>query len=350
MKKNGIFKKIWAAVLSVALLAACPLPAHGKEDTFRLELEAPATAAPGDIIDVVITIKDIKKELVSLEFNLDFDETKVSGLITEPGKDMDVLMTVVPTYTMEVAGTQLELSRYEQICGYNGAQGVYLCRFMDLLYYPGAKPGVKYQGLINDGDMVITIPFRVLDTVKDGDALLFEVQKDSVRGTTKAELTAVSGIADTAKTTVSDPRGLTVSGRISYGKLNGQTTVELWRKGADGAAYSATVQGEQYSIGNVADGYYTLLASRTGHVSRKYSLIAEGKAVTCDITLHLLGDVTGDGQVNTKDANRAYGHLRNTQRITDEYVRECADVTGDGMTIADVAAIYAHSKGKISLF
>lgn len=337
-------------LLIAVLLAACSLPVQGAQAAFRLEVNAPAKAQPGDVIDVVITIKDIKMELVSLEFNLIFDKTKVSGVITETGKPMDELMTVTPTYIMEVAGMQLELSRYEQICTYDSSKGMYVCRFMDLLSYPGAKPGATYKGLIRDGDLVITIPFQVLDTVKNGDQLTFQMEADSVRSTTKAELKGVEGTAGSASITVSDPRGLTVSGSITCGGEKGQTVVELWRKGSEQPSYTATTQEKKYAITNVADGYYTLIAAKPGHVTRSYAVIAEGKNVTRDITLCLLGDVTGDGQVNGKDAVQVYGYLRGSAKITDEYAQACANVTGERITIADVAAIYAHSKGTVPLF
>jgi hypothetical protein len=263
---------------------------------------------------------------------------------------MDAFMTVQPMYIMEVAGVQLELPRYEQICGYDAKQGIYMCRFMDLLHYPGAKPGIQYSGLIKDGDLVITIPFRVADTVEDGDVLSFRVLEDTVSATTKAELARTKGTANSAKTTVSDPTALTVSGRIARGSSAGKTRVELWRKGEKKAAYSVDTDTDSYQISKVVPGSYTLTAARPAHVSRSYPVTVGDKKLTRDIRLCLIGDVNGDDQVNTKDTDLAYRHLLGKGKITDTYALSCADVTEDTLNIADIAAIYAHSKGSVKLF
>lgn len=341
-----------AFLLAAVLLTACPLPVNGQsraKGEFSLELKAPSTAAPGDAIDVVITIKNIQQELLSLEFFLDFDETKVAGVITEFGKAMDAFMTVTPMYTMAVAGMELPVSRYEQICTFNQKDGIYECRFMDLLQYPGAKPGEKYKGLINDGDLVITIPFKVLDGVKHADVLEFKVLDGSAKATTKS-FQSVDGTAGSAKTSIFALHGATVSGRISTASLKGDTKVELWRKRAEAASYTATASGDRYTVENVTEGYYTLRASNQGYVTREYVISVGASNVTQDITLRLSGDVTGDGQVNTKDVNSVYSHVRSTNRLTDDYTLDCANVTGKELNIVDVAAIYAHTKGTQRLF
>jgi hypothetical protein len=348
MKKRNLKK--WVVLLLALVLAAGPLPVQAAKPTFRLDVQAPATVAPGETFDVVITVKDIQAELVSVEFYLDFDERLVSGVITQPGKDMDALMTVMPMYIMEVQGIQLELPRYEQICGYNAKEGIYLCRFMDLLHYPGAKPGVKYPGLIKDGELVITIPFRVSDTAEDGAVLSFSMLEDTVSGTTKAELARTWGTANGVKTTVSDPNRISLTGSITRGSTQGKTKVELWKKGEKKAAYTAEASGDTYELRRVTPGSYTLTASAPSHVSRSYEITLGDQTLTRDLRLCLKGDANGDDKVNTKDAELVYRHLLGKGKITDTYALSCANVTEDTLNIADIAAIYAHSKGTAKLF
>jgi len=167
---------------------------------FTLDIEAPATANKGETINVVITVKNIKQELDAVEFYLTFDPTKVAGVITESGTKMDAFMTTTPQYTMQIGAIELQNTRYEQITRYDAVAGVYECKFLDQLQYTQPKEGEEYKGLINDGDLVITIPFTVLDTVADGDALVFGTVDGTVKGTTRATVTSVEGFADTATT------------------------------------------------------------------------------------------------------------------------------------------------------
>lgn len=172
-----------------------------EESAFFLNIKAPATAAPGDVFDVVVTLKDIQEPLCAVEFFLDFDESKLSGIITEAGAAMDAFMTVTPTYTMAIAGMEIQVPRFEQICCYDASNGIYECRFLDLLQYPNAKAGEKYNGLTNDGELVITIQFKVLETASKGDKLVFTMVKDSIVGTT-VTLNGTDGTANTATVTI----------------------------------------------------------------------------------------------------------------------------------------------------
>jgi hypothetical protein len=140
-----------------------PVTPYATSETDAFTLDMTATIHPEDtaIIDVMITLKGIQKELNALEFMLNFHKTMVAGVVTENGDDMDAFMTVSPMYTMVIGGMEISSSRYEQICSYDGEAGIYACRFVDSIRYPNAKPGQTYQGLINDGDLVITKKFTV---------------------------------------------------------------------------------------------------------------------------------------------------------------------------------------------
>ena len=171
-------------------------------DAFNLDIEVPSTVTVGGQLDVVVTIKNIKTELDALEFYLDFDQSKLTPVITETGTAMDELLTVVPQYTFKVGTTEVLTSRYEQACKLDATNGIYECRFMDLMQYTNAKPGETYQGLINDGDLVITIPFMLKDAATAGTDLSFSMVPGSVKGTTRGDLVGVLGNADTAVSSV----------------------------------------------------------------------------------------------------------------------------------------------------
>ncbi len=166
------------------------------DNPYNLEISVPETAVEGDIIDVVITNKNFIKELDAISFTLDYDETKVEALITTPGNKMDVFMTKTPMYTIVFNGAEGLATRYEQVCSHNSENGYYVCRFIDLISYPNAKEGETYKGLINDGDIVITIQFKVKDTVSAGDKIAFSVS--NVSGTVRTDLVSVSGTGSEA--------------------------------------------------------------------------------------------------------------------------------------------------------
>ncbi len=60
--------------------------------------------------------------------------------------------------------------------------------------------------------------------------------------------------------------------------------------------------------------------------------------------IHLLGDVDGNGKVNTVDVSKANSHVKSVS-ILGEYEAKCADVNEDGhVKTPDVARINAHAK------
>ena len=64
--------------------------------------------------------------------------------------------------------------------------------------------------------------------------------------------------------------------------------------------------------------------------------------VVQDVKICLLGDVTGDGKVNTKDWARLKAHVNETSNLTG-YELACGDVNGDSkVNIKDWARLKAH--------
>jgi len=142
--------------------------------------------------------------------------------------------------------------------------------------------------------------------------------------------------------------GSTVSGNItSYvGRTEeGQVTVQLFAGDSTEPAYTATVtNNETYSFAGVAAGTYIMKVSKKDHVTRSYEITADGTALTQDVKIHLIGDVSGDGRLTTGDVARTNSHVKEIQ-LLEGYEFECADIDGNGrLTTGDVARINSHVK------
>lgn len=135
-----------------------------------------------------------------------------------------------------------------------------------------------------------------------------------------------------------------ISGDItSYGNTTDLTTVKLLQDTTE--IYVEQTSSGSYSFENVVSGEYTLQVSKANHVTRTYEIIVGNEDITQDVKIHLLGDVTGDGQVKIGDYAKILAHVKGTSIMTG-YELNCADVTGDGFVkIGDYAKVLAHVKG-----
>ena len=135
--------------------------------------------------------------------------------------------------------------------------------------------------------------------------------------------------------------GVEVSGTItSYGAEDGMVTISL----LDGDTEVESVENTDstYTFASVPFGTYTLQVSKENHVIRTYDITVSDETVTQDVKICLIGDVTGDGKVNTRDLNRLYAHVNGTNPLTG-YEFACGDVTGDGkINTRDLNRLYAH--------
>ncbi len=134
----------------------------------------------------------------------------------------------------------------------------------------------------------------------------------------------------------------TVTGNItSYGNSGDSVTIKLFDAGENVIASCVTTN-DTYSL-NATSGNYTLVVSKANHVTRKYEINVGTTAISQDVKICLLGDVTGDGNVNTRDWNRVYAHVNETSLLSD-YALKCGDVIGnDGkVTSRDWNRLYAH--------
>ena len=63
-----------------------------------------------------------------------------------------------------------------------------------------------------------------------------------------------------------------------------------------------------------------------------------------------MGDVNGDGRINTSDVGKANMHAKNKKLLTG-YEFACADINGDGrINTSDVGKINMHAKNKKRLW
>ena len=139
--------------------------------------------------------------------------------------------------------------------------------------------------------------------------------------------------------------GYGVSGNVeSFNSDTDDVTIQLIESGASEVAYEAVVKGNSatYSIAGVAPGTYTMKVMKQNHVAREYTVTVGSSNVVQDVKICLLGDVTGDGKVNTKDWARLKAHVNETSNLTG-YELACGDVNGDSkVNIKDWARLKAH--------
>lgn len=139
--------------------------------------------------------------------------------------------------------------------------------------------------------------------------------------------------------------GYTISGNaVSFGSQEENCVLCLIDK--SGVIEEIEAVDGNYVFENIASGTYTLAVSKTNHVTRTYKITVANEDITQDVKIHLLGDINGDGKVNTIDVNRAYAHVRETNLLSG-YELECANVAGTDETVntVDINRIYAHVKG-----
>ena len=143
--------------------------------------------------------------------------------------------------------------------------------------------------------------------------------------------------------------GVTVLGTATrFGSQTDDMTIQLIKIGESEPAYEVIVKGDAtgYSIAGVLPGTYTMKVMKQNHVTREYTVIVGTNTVVQDVKIHLIGDINGDGRVNTSDVNRANLQAKGKTTLSD-YEFACADVTGDGrVNTSDVNRINLHAKGK----
>ena len=161
-------------------------------------------------------------------------------------------------------------------------------------------------------------------------------------------------ISRTAMTIPVIGSGTTISGNyVSFGSDTDTIAIALFAEGEETALQTLAKTGNTgtYEFENVADGTYTMIVSKANHVIRFYTVVvADGVAVTQDLKIHLIGDINGDGKVNTVDVGRANAHAKGVNTLTG-YELDCANVNGDSkVNTVDVGRLNAHAKGVTKLW
>lgn len=136
-----------------------------------------------------------------------------------------------------------------------------------------------------------------------------------------------------------------ISGNVTSANAD-DVTVELLQDGTAVATQTLSGKTAEYTFDQISAGSYQLKVSKADHVTYTVDLTVADAAVTHDLKLRLLGDVTGDGRINVGDVARIYGHIKKTMVVTDPYILLCVDVTGDGrINVGDTARLYGRIRG-----
>ncbi len=143
------------------------------------------------------------------------------------------------------------------------------------------------------------------------------------------------------------PLTAVITGTVtSFRSDTDEITIELIRDGETEPAYTIVVTGNsaEYSLDGVTAGEYTLRVSKKDHVTRDYEITVESQESVIDLKIHLLGDVDGNGRVNTIDVSKANAHARGVQYL-DDYEASCGDINADTrLNTPDVARINVHAR------
>ena len=138
----------------------------------------------------------------------------------------------------------------------------------------------------------------------------------------------------------------------TFGESADEVTVIFYKPGESEACGYTTLdaEAEEFCISGIEAGEYELVVSKENHVGRFYEISTENGNVNLDIVLNLVGDMNGDGKVNTVDVARANAHAKGVTELSG-YEFYCVDINGDGkVNTLDVARMNAHSRGITSLW
>ncbi|MBE6756364.1 MAG: hypothetical protein E7555_07905 [Ruminococcaceae bacterium] len=230
-----------------------------------------------------------------------------------------------------------------------------------------SEEGVDFELVMPKNDVVITFQLEALADVEDATQSIFispdwtktaDVKRGaftvgySESATETNALNYIStGMAYTVETIAIE--GVNITGKVTSfdDGVDGNSddvTIEFFAEGSDVAAYTATATGsgaQEYTLEAVEAGTYTVVVSKANHATREYEIVVADADIEQDMKIHLLGDINGDGKVNTIDVSRANAHARGTSQLTG-YDLKCADINADGkVNTVDVSRANAHARG-----
>ena len=147
--------------------------------------------------------------------------------------------------------------------------------------------------------------------------------------------------------------GNTVSGTVtSYLSGSGAVKVTLANRSNSMIGFTTNVYGNSaaFSFSDVPSGIYQLTVSKANHVTKTANIAVNGNATGLAVKLHPIGDINGDGLVNTTDMMRANNHAKELVPLSG-YEFACANVNDDELVnTTDVMRINLHAKNLSSLW
>ena len=147
--------------------------------------------------------------------------------------------------------------------------------------------------------------------------------------------------------------GNTVSGTVtSFLSGSGAVKVTLANRSNSMIGFTTNVYGNSaaFSFPDVPSGIYQLTVSKANHVTKTTNIAVNGNATGLAVKLHPIGDINGDGLVNTTDMMRANNHAKELVPLSG-YEFACANVNGDDIVnTTDVMRINLHAKSISSLW
>ena len=125
----------------------------------------------------------------------------------------------------------------------------------------------------------------------------------------------------------------TLTGTLTtYLSVTDSVTLSLYAPDTTEPVYTITLAGDatEYKFDAVAPGSYRMTVEKNNHVTREYEVVVDDADVVLDVKIHPIGDLDGNGKVNSRDWNAVRDHINKSAVITDEYKFACADLDGNG--------------------
>ena len=122
----------------------------------------------------------------------------------------------------------------------------------------------------------------------------------------------------------------------SFGLETDDVFVRLYSEGSSEPAYETVVQGNvaNYSIPEISSGTYIMKVSKANHVTTEITVEVGDNVMYQDAMIFLLGDINGDGGIDTRDLVRL---MRYIAAGGESVIASNPDLNGDGLvTTADL--------------
>lgn len=300
MKNKQAKRHLLALLLAVVLLISIAVPVVGATGTAEIAF-GQVSGKCGEQVTVPVTIKN-NPGIASFRFRIAYDATALTYVSAARGEAMTggTLSAAYQAEDEELAITWFDV---KNVTG----DGV----LFNLVFEISEDANGKYP---------LTVSYLPEDVVN--------------ASWKQVDVTVVDGWIQA---------GTNITGTVtSFGAADGEVTIKLMQ-GTKEIASTVTTDGT-YKLTSVAPGTYSLVVSKLNHATRTYEITVTGEDVTLDAKIHLLGDINGDGRLNTRDVNRANAHAKKTATLTG-YELICADINADGrVNTRDVNRMNAHAK------